>query len=144
MKRAQKAAQASVRRVGGGATFEIHEWRTVMNLSVSERLALLGVLPKEGNILKVRILSDLRKEIGFTETEQAELKIRQQPGGGVSWDPEKASEKDIEFGARSLQIVADALRSLDKRKALSEAHLPLWDRFIGDGDGDGDGKEAPN
>ena len=40
-----------------------------MKLTISERLMLLGVLPKEENFLSLKIIRDLKSALSFTEKE---------------------------------------------------------------------------
>ena len=45
-------------------------------LSVLERITLLGLLPKEGTILTLRVLRDLQRETSFSEAELTALESR--------------------------------------------------------------------
>ncbi len=56
-----------------------------MNLSVLDRLLLLGLLPAEGDITTLRIIRTLREELSFTEQEHADLHLKQDEGR-VTWE----------------------------------------------------------
>ena len=62
-----------------------------MQLSVAERLLLLNVLPKEGDILSLRIVLKLKEELSFSEAEHAALKFHQD-GEGIHWDETGAQQ----------------------------------------------------
>lgn len=102
-----------------------------MKLAIKERLGLLGLLPKEGNVLTLKIIRDLQQELGFSEEEIKKHKIIQLDSNRVSWEPEKAGkEKDIEIGEKANDVVVLALSKLNKDEKLSLDMLPLYERFI--------------
>lgn len=105
-----------------------------IRLTVAERLALLNMLPKEGDIETIRIVHDLRKNLSFGEEEHAALKIsRDEQTGSVRWDAGVEKElgpAEIPCGLAGLEVIRRALRDLNKRRAMREAYLPLWDRFV--------------
>ena len=56
-----------------------------VSLSFVDRFALLQVLPVEGSVMTIRILRDLKDELGFSEEEVKKSKLKEVPGG-VHWD----------------------------------------------------------
>ncbi len=99
-----------------------------MELKVSERLILLSVLPKEGNVTTLRIIRDLKDALSFDLKEYEELKF-QDDGERVTWeggDP----VKEVEINDVARGIIHDAFRELNNRAKLHEEHLPLYERFL--------------
>jgi hypothetical protein len=47
------------------------------------------------------------------------------------WKEDADIQKEIEIGEKASDIIADALKSLNKAKKLTESHIPLYERFIG-------------
>ena len=99
-----------------------------MHLSVAERIHLLGLLPQSGNLLTMKIVRDLRGELGFSEKELKEWEIAND-GDNISWN-DQVQEKDIEVGEKTHQMVADALKALDENGGITEQHLSLCDKFL--------------
>ena len=102
-----------------------------MKLAISERVALLSVLPKEGNITNLRIVQRMREELSFSEEELATHKLTN-TDQGVSWDPGPTDPfKDVEIGEKATDVIVAALKQADSREQLTEAHIPIWDKFVG-------------
>ena len=102
-----------------------------MELGVKDRLILLGVLPKEGNITTLKIVRKLREELSFNEEEHKLLNFREKAGMTV-WDFKLAVKKNIEIGEKATDMIVEVMKGLDKNKKLHEDHLPLWEIFMED------------
>jgi len=100
-----------------------------MEFSVKDRLILLGILPKEGNITTLKIVRNLREELSFNEEEHKLLNFTQN-GNLTNWNLEPAVKKEIEIGEKATDVIVETLKGLDKNKKLHEDHLPLWDLFV--------------
>jgi hypothetical protein len=101
--------------------------------SVSDRLVLLSVLPKQGNAVTLRILRDFEKELSFTEDEIAEFKLKQS-GDTTTWDEATAKAKNIDLGDTMSEIIVASLKQMDASKTLTTEHMPLYDRFVSSGE----------
>jgi len=101
-----------------------------MILTVFDRLILLNVLPKEGDITSLKIVRGLREDLSFSEDEHKELELRYE-GGNVFWKEDVNISKDINIGERAKDIIAGAFKTLNKNKKLTEQHLDLYERFVG-------------
>jgi len=100
-----------------------------MKFSIAERVGLLGVLPPEGDIVTLRIVRDLKRELSFSEEEISEAGIVN-ADGWILWNPAVQIEKEIEIGPAALTVIRDALKKLNERKKLTEATMGLYERFI--------------
>ena len=101
-----------------------------MELTIAERVIITNLLPEKGNITDLRIVRDLARDLGFSEAELAEHKIREE-GGGVAWAPESSGyTKDVPMGTRAVAIVREQLEARDRAKALTFDLLPLYERFV--------------
>ena len=100
-----------------------------MILNVVERLVLLSILPKEGNYATLKVLRELRLNIGFTEEE---LKLWQIVSddelGAIRWGTN--GEAEIPIGEKATDIIVDALRKLDQMGKLEEHMFDIYERFI--------------
>lgn len=104
-----------------------------MKLGIVERIQLLGLLPKEGDITMLRLIRDAQQALAFSEEEIAAAEITTE-SNRTQWNPEKAVEKEIAFGDATKGIIVDALKKLNEAKQLTINHLPLYERFV-DGKG---------
>lgn len=100
-----------------------------MNLTVLERLLLLRLLPRQGNLTTLRIVRDLERELSFSEEEHAALQFVNNADGSVSWQSGADGAKDVEFGDVARGLVRKGLGELDKAEGLLMGHLTLVDKF---------------
>ena len=106
-----------------------------MKLTIPERIALLSVMPAQGNVVTLRIIKELQNQLSFTEEELKHYRIKNttHPDGNftISWNPELANEtKDIEIGEVASNIIADQLKRLNSQDKLHVSMLPLYERFV--------------
>ncbi len=104
-----------------------------MKLTVLERIQLSGILPRESNYVTFRILSDLKKDLSFSEKEMKDLKMEQKfkedGTGQVFWDTKREKEKDIQIGEQALIIIRVALQKVDKEEKVNDGNITLFDKF---------------
>lgn len=129
-----------------------------MRLEVLERLALLSVLPKEGDFLTLKLVRKLRESLAFSEVEIESIKfnlrwkcprcqkelaspeamecpdcdIYMTNIGQMTWDIEKAKSvvKDIHLGNKMLALCTLTLRKLSDEQKLTEQHMSLYEKFV--------------
>ncbi len=102
-----------------------------MNLSVQDRIILLGTLPKEGDITTLRIVRQLRTELGFNELELVTTGlISDDANGRMSW--KQNVDKEITIGPKANSIIVATLEDLNRQKKLTEMHIDLYERFVED------------
>lgn len=99
-----------------------------MKLTTKDRLTLLAVLPKEGAIIDMKILRDLKSELGITEDERKALNFRPSALGGTDWD--EIPDKDVNIGERGREIIREAFNQLDKQGKVHEDFLDTYDKFF--------------
>ena len=99
-----------------------------MLLEIKERFGLLGILPKEGNVLTMKLVQGLGNLLGFDEEEQEALNFKQTEGQ-ITWDP-KALPQELEIGELSGGVIRDALKKLDDEKKITVDLLPLFEKFV--------------
>ena len=100
-----------------------------MLLTTSERLMLLSILPAEGSILTLRVVRDLRGELGFTEEEIAQKHMTMQDGK-VSWESDGDEPKDVTIGEKAQEVIAERLQAISDSNKLPLNMLPLCEKFI--------------
>jgi hypothetical protein len=103
-----------------------------VTLKVSERIWLLGFLPKEGDLITQRIVHALREKLGISDEDFKLYDIKQVPEmpGAIKWDTLKDVGVEYEFGDKTVEIISQSLLEVDKQKKVTEDFLILFDKFI--------------
>lgn len=99
-----------------------------MLLEVVERFNLLGILPKEGNILTMKLVQGLSDLLGFDEDEQKAINFKQEEGR-VTWDP-KVKPQELDIGELAHDVIRDALKKLSDEQKLPLNLVALFDKFV--------------
>ena len=100
-----------------------------MEFSVSERLVLMDILPKEGSFVTLKILREAKVLLGFSNEEIKVLEISQK-GEIVKWNKTKDIPKKFSLGEIATTLIRTALEELDKANKLKEEHITLYDKFV--------------
>ena len=98
-----------------------------MELTIHERLALLGLLPQEGNFVTMKILQRLRLALGFSEGDIETYNIVVTENN-VSWSNEE-SPANIPIGKVAKSEIVKALEVLDDAGTVSAQHMSLFEKF---------------
>lgn len=100
-----------------------------MNLSILERLSVIHALPKEGDYATLKILTDLRMSLSFTEEEMKKWEILTDEEGRISWS-EKAEEIEVPIGEKATDLIVVAFKKLDSDKKLTSDMMSAYEKFI--------------
>jgi len=104
-----------------------------MKLNISERINLLGILPTESNYVTLKIVTDLKNNLSFSEDEIKEYSIKSHQEGEkmfTVWNQEKAKDKDVNIGEKATDIIVEALEKIDKENKINEQTAILYEKFI--------------
>ena len=102
-----------------------------LKLNLQERLIFLQLLPQENNLSTLRIIRKASNDIGITEEEYKEYKVKPMSDGRISFDPVKSQvEKEFEIGEIVHQLVKVALEKLDRESKLTQEHIPIYDKIF--------------
>ena len=99
-----------------------------MELTILERLNLLGILPAEGNFVTQKVLQRLRLAVGFSEEDIAKHNIVV-TDTNVRWDSENEEPVNIPIGKVARAEIIKALEKLDKDGKVGARHLTLFEKF---------------
>ena len=106
---------------------------TMIKLSLTDRLALTQILPKDGDIITVMLVKDLREKIAIKPDEIEKFNFRKE-GNQLLYDDAAdlpINHKEIEMTGKQKIVVEDVLKKLDGEKALTQHHISLYEKFIG-------------
>lgn len=100
-------------------------------LTIHERVCLLQLLPSEGNFLTLRMIQDLKRKVEFDAAELEHIEFNQL-ADKATWNPTKDTLLEREFLPSEVDIIAKALRKLDKEEKLNNNFLTLYTTFVKD------------
>lgn len=104
-----------------------------MKLEIHERLALLEILPQQGDYAELQALRKAREIISFTQDEMKfyEMK-RDKETNQWNWDGTKASQQvlDAPIEQYIVETVRKALSEMDNDHKLTELYMSLYEKFI--------------
>lgn len=110
-------------------------------LTLSERLNLLTILPKEGTFLTLKIVRQLREALSPSEEEHKAFGIAA-PGqkfidenGNESIVPNgqlrfKNIEAEVRIGEKANDLIVECLKKLDDSGKLTDNHFSLYEKFV--------------
>ena len=106
-----------------------------MRLTIAERITLLDLLPRQGNIVTLRLVTDLQRKIALTEEEIKRFGIQQSrsESGGVlvTWAPEFDELRvDISMSDHEKGIVTREITQLESVGQLTINALSLYNYFV--------------
>ena len=78
-----------------------------------ERLLVLKLLPRHGNLTTLRIVRELERELSFSEEEHAALQFVNHENGAVTWKASDDKEKDVELGEVAHRLVLEGLAAAE-------------------------------
>lgn len=108
----------------------------LMELKVLDRLVLLSILPKEGDITTIKIARRLREDLSFDEEEHKALDITTknpdtgEDDGRLHWKRDADIPRDIEIGPKAMSIIRKRFEDLDKQGKLRDEQIDIYDKFM--------------
>jgi hypothetical protein len=111
-----------------------------MKLDVLERLMLRQMLPPEGSLVTMRIVRELRRDLGFTAEEIAKWNLKDDAAGQITWgwtaeelkaDPSKAIDftAEIDTAGAKLGVIVEALKAVEKAGKVNDQNFSLFEKF---------------
>ncbi len=101
-----------------------------MKLNVKDRMLLFSILPREGDIVSLKLLRKVREDLALSEVESKKYVEAQLPNGNTLLQGKYKTTKDIHVGDVVMTIIVAKLEELNKAKKLHEDHIGLYERFI--------------
>ena len=103
-----------------------------MLLEVQERLALMELLPREGDYAAIKELRKAREMINFTPEENELLKFEDKGGGILVWDVAEGAEmvRDIPVSEWATNQIRQVLINLSNEQKLTESHFSIYEKFV--------------
>ena len=106
-------------------------------LSVTDRIMILNVLPQKGNFLDLRVAKDLAELVGFSAEEQEQRGFREDEDkespthGQLFWaDP---SPITVDISPKSVELIRKQLKALNDKNELDKQLMGICEIFEFDG-----------
>lgn len=103
----------------------------VLTLSVLERLQLPELLPKVGKIIEMELARSIIDKVRLGPAEIGEYGLRDTPDGRITWDQERAKDRDVELEESEIKMLQGAIRTMDKEGRVTMDSLPLVKKLLG-------------
>ncbi len=88
-------------------------------LTIKDRFALLGILPKQGDIITMMMVRDIEIKVVITQAEKEKHNFRKREGGGGwQWDLPK-KRRTFTFSIAEMELVRTQIADLDRQKKVS-------------------------
>lgn len=100
-----------------------------VNLNILERVLLMNMLPKKGNLVTVRAVSNTAKILMITKEETEIFEVKNE-GGMTTWNDQGKEEKEFTLPPSSVKVIRDTLYKLDAEESLPSNCLSLCEKFL--------------
>lgn len=107
-----------------------------MRLEVHERLALLTLLPGEGDYAALKTIRRAREMLSFSPEEMTFYEIKSAVGADgkpqTNWSSRKAAEavKDVPVDEYTVNVIREKLAAMNKTRKLTEQYMSVYEKFI--------------
>ncbi len=107
-----------------------------MKLTITERLELLELLPREESYAGLKELRKAKECIALGAEEIKEYKYEEIPapsghGMQIRWNPAMdLEERDVPINEYATGVIVNLLSKEEKEKKLKERHMPLYEKFV--------------
>jgi len=105
----------------------------IVELDVKGRINLLSILPREGTLVDMLVLAELKKSIGFNAEELEKLQFSYPSPNVTMWNVEAAESigrKQVSIPKVMTEKIAAILKSLDRAGRVQEGHLEFFKLFV--------------
>lgn len=99
-------------------------------LNVAERLTLMGILPKEGNFVTLRMIRTLADKVGISAKEMVDFEVKE-ADGRVQWNEKGTAPTELEFLDAEVDLIKKELKRLDSENKLNQNSVALYEKFCG-------------
>ena len=109
-----------------------------MKLAVHERIALLNLLPKQGDYAALKTIRRAKEMLSFTPEVQKMYELVNIVGSdgkpAVNWNAQKATEnvKDCPVDEYTTNLIRNELAKIEKAKKLTEQYMSVYEKFVVD------------
>lgn len=97
-------------------------------LTASQRIHLLGMLPKEGRYEGLKLIRQLREQLALTTAEAKRVNLTMTTDGGATWK-DNGRRVGFTFSGPAVALIVRRLVELDTTKKLTLETVDLYEEF---------------
>lgn len=101
-----------------------------LTLSVLERLQFPDLLPKAGKIIEMELARSIIEKVRLDAREVGEYGLRDTPDGRITWDQDKAKDKDVILEDSEIKMLQGTIRTMDKEGRVTLESLVLVKKLL--------------
>ena len=115
-----------------------------IGLNLMDRLVVINLLPEENNYATLKLIRDLKSNLGINDDEFKEFNLKQGgetfvddagnehivPEGQMMWNALAGVPKDFEIRRKARKLIVGELEKLDKDGKLTENHFNVYEKFV--------------
>ena len=115
-----------------------------IGLNLMDRLVVINLLPEENNYATLKLIRDLKSNLGITDDEFKEFNLKQGgetfvddagneivvPEGQMMWNAVAGVPKDFEIRRKARKLIVGELEKLDKDGKLTSNHFNVYEKFV--------------
>lgn len=101
-----------------------------IKLKVLDRIALLALIPNQGNYTLLKSTGEVRELLKFTDKEIKDLNMKQSNDGKTSWDFKKDNGKEFEISEIVIEPVKAKLIEMNNKNQLTKDHIGIYELIV--------------
>jgi hypothetical protein len=101
----------------------------ITEMTIPERLYTMGILPKEGSFITLRLVRELNNKLGFSAEELSEFEIKEEEGL-VKWNTKGNTPVNIDFAESELDVIKIELKKLNDTDRLNMNLFSIYEKLF--------------
>lgn len=97
-----------------------------IDLNVKDRLAIISILPTQGNITDLVEVMEIIKKIKFNEQEKQDLNFIEE-GSKITWDTSLEKNNTFDFNFEQIKLIK---QTIDKLNELNKIDINILDTCL--------------
>jgi len=94
-------------------------------LFIKDRIVIGSILPKQSNIITMRLAQDIQKRVELTQADFKKYKIIIGKKGGLQWKAKKDTGTIYTFSSAEMELLKLQIDKLDKENKITDDILAL-------------------
>ncbi|KKL47754.1 hypothetical protein LCGC14_2332370 [marine sediment metagenome] len=100
-----------------------------VTLTVQERFSVVGMLPKEGELLEQSIVRDIREKVLPDTKELKSIEAHNDQQGRLTWNSSKEKDKEIELTKIEVGFLKTQVERINKEKKINQSNIGVCEKI---------------
>lgn len=100
-----------------------------IGLNVGERMIVLGLMPKEGSIVTLKMIRTLVEKLGLSAEQMKEFEVVED-GDMVRWNRKGQELIEFELVDAEVELIKKQLKKMDAENKLQQQMVPVYEKFV--------------